>query len=458
MFNFRLLQFVMVLASLLLFSGPVLSQATTTEDAPQTTETQATEETGDESDLARRIEAGGEITLEAGEYEFDSLSIRSNTKLIGAGSEETLIRFSGSGLSVKDTEIEISGISFIHDGSVGANVAMFENSLVTLSDCAFSGARIVNAETDQDVGAGAFFLRVEGEITDCVFADNQTGIVVGRGSILPFEGIEITNNLEDGLLAVANAYVVLEWSLVSGNGIHGVTAFNDSYLRLSRNTVEKNGGSGMFLGDNASAVAIGTLFNQNVEVGLLINGTGRLWVDNSRANQNNIGFGLNGEAQAFFQRTRAEQNTLSGYFGVAQIDVEMTNAFASQNGENGFAFDGEARAYLRNNSSEDNGLNGFALMGNASAELLYNLAANNDTSGFFVIDDARVNMTENLSEINGIHGILVAHRAQIELRANQLISNQSYGLFLTEDESISLQEKDTVYDGNVEGETNNLEE
>ena len=406
-------------------------------------------------DLAEQLARGGEITLEAGEFSLETITITSDTRLIGAGRDKTIIRLSGAtaGLSVRDAAVQISGISFVHDGGVGANVAVFESSILTLNDCAFSGARMPDPENTVDVGAGAIFIHSQGTVTNCMFKDNVTGVVVGRESMLSFERIEVSDNLEDGLLAVVNAYVVLEWSHVANNGFHGVYAKSDAYLRLSRNTVEKNGGAGVYLNENASGVVIGSLLRKNKYFGLLIEGTGQAWIDNAQAHGNNIGFGFSGEARAYLKRTDAVENAL-GYHGLGQSVVEIEGAFASYNEEHGFSFAEGARATLKNNTSEANSLNGFALRDDAQASFELNLAADNVKSGFFFTDGSKATMQGNVAEQNGAHGVLAAHSVGLELNDNQLLGNTGYGLFVAEDNGVELSAAGNTFSTNAAGAAN----
>lgn len=405
------------------------------------------------SDLAEQIAQGGDITLEAGEYHLESLNLTSDTKLMGAGRDETIIHLSGdsSGLLAEDVKVEIQGISFVHTGNTSADLAVFRNSNVTLNDCSFSGARDLDEE--RNLGAGAYFNRSKAEIDDCHFNNNHTGVVAEIGSELSFDNVQVQDNSMDGLLLLDNSYTILEWSFVSGNGGHGVMTSNNAYLRMGRVTVEKNGKSGTVVSGHAHAVVVGVIFNQNKEIGFLINGTGQAWIDNSRANQNNVGFGFNGEAEAFLKLTKAEQNNL-GYFAIGNANVTMMDNYAAKNEEHGFAFNDAATGTLTSNTSEANGFSGFALIKDAQVSFKLNLASNNLENGFLVRDNASAVIDENGVENNQLHGITVAHNATLELKNNQIRSNTEYGLFVTANEAITLSQEANTFEANGAGDSN----
>ncbi len=421
---------------------------------PNTSTTETTETTQvAANDITARLAAGGEITLEEGEFVVSQLTFSTDTSLMGAGAGKTILTFSGAeyGFLVDGVKFNAEGISFVHNGSTPADLAVFRDADVVLTDCSFSGA--IAPEESKDLGAAALITRADADITNCVFRDSHFGLVVQSSSQVTLDDVEIHDNSSDGLSLLDTAYVTLEWSLVYDNGGAGVFATHNSYLRAMRVSVERNGSSGVLLLGNSSAVVIGALLNDNESIGLLINGTGNVWIDNSRANRNGVGFGFNGDSTAFLKLTRSEENVL-GYYGIGNSIVEIRDGYASKNTEHGFSFAENAFATLYKNTSEANDLNGFALLDDAEANFTLNLAARNTTSGFFFIDRSSAYMDRNLSEQNTIHGLLAAHSANVELVDNTFSLNKRYGVFVTEDEAVAINTEANTFTSNGEGDTN----
>jgi parallel beta-helix repeat protein len=226
----------------------------------------------------QEIKEGGEITLQPGEYRLRSiLSFYKSLTIAGAGYEETVIVYEGSGseliwftgsglLSIRDVSLRYSGSAKLpvvirasgelrltrclvsggvgKDGKyIGAGIVLDENARAVISECL-----IVDNEAGVIVSPKA-----EARVEFCKFIANAGGLIV-RGAC-EVRHSEFLRNLEHGIYADGEGRLIARNNTCEGNTCSGIALFGSAQGEVERNTCRNNGYHGIAAHDQSRLVA-----------------------------------------------------------------------------------------------------------------------------------------------------------------------------------------------------------
>ena len=154
-------------------------------------------------ELLALLAEGGTVELAAGNYHFyQSLIISGDISLVGAGKEQTILTFHGSGALLYyrgKGAFRASNLTFTHGSESGANLLVIESGEVDIRDSVFRGAMRYN---------------------------NQGGI---------------------GIWFRGDSHGVVESSFFERNALHGIQLSDRANVVLRHNEIHNNSGYGLYI-------------------------------------------------------------------------------------------------------------------------------------------------------------------------------------------------------------------
>ena len=235
-----------------------------------------------------KVEDGGTVSLSSGTFAMESLEVNKPLSIVGAGLGETEILVSGTGLTVNDVPVAISGVQF--SGGARALVVSGSNGSVAL-------------ESSRVQGYGDVGIFVSGgtlNVMETIFLGSQQvvsdGVRVEEG-LVNITGGFIQNHGGVGVMVSSGTLQMSGSASIKNNKLGGIKAENASLI-LADVVVQGNWGSGLNLMGGTAQLSLGEFRNQQG-----IPGHG-IWTDNSNVElkgtriYNNNGHGLlavNGE-------------------------------------------------------------------------------------------------------------------------------------------------------------------
>ena len=260
-------------------------------------------------DAIDRAPTGATLILEAGTYS-GSLVIEQTLQILGCPDDETrilgnvygpavLIR--GEGLNVRLDHLTVSGGNgfnghgltiegasevTLFDVQLSSNawsgVWVSDRSSVSLDECIlsdngtsgayaqdFARLELRDCELSGNGSHGVFSLHyAEWIIADCEIKENWTGIWAWDASRINVQGAHVRLNHSYGAILSNAALLILNDTVISDNGFHGLVFEASSRGILNRCLVDNNGGSGLFAEEESVLQIYHSAFLSNREFGL----------------------------------------------------------------------------------------------------------------------------------------------------------------------------------------------
>lgn len=276
-------------------------------------------------DLAAAVHDAGTdalVQLEAGMHSLDEpLVLLRGTRLVGAGTEETIISSSAPGSVIvfasADT-LRLEALSLVHGGTEPASVLVVEGGAHDLQDVALRGG----VAGEQGTTGWGLVLTGRGSAgpqtaVDVVAADNDAGGVAVAGQRAPtIDGLTATGNGACGIcyfdraggtlagaelaenvlgLSVAGeAAPRVEDLLVRDNSELGILIDEESAPVLLATEVRANGGVGVAVRGSAAPAVTGLVSEQHDEAGVLVEGDARPTITDVEVRDARIGVFVRG--------------------------------------------------------------------------------------------------------------------------------------------------------------------
>ena len=376
----------------------------------------------------QEIKEGGEITLQPGEYRLRSiLSFYKSLTIAGAGYEETVIVYEGSGseliLFTGSGLLSIRDVSLRYSGSAKLPVVIRASGELRLTRCLVSGGV---GKDGKYIGAGIVLdENARAVISECLIVDNEAGVMVRPKAEARVEFCKFIANA--GGLIVRGACEVRHSEFLR-NLEHGIYADGEGRLIARNNTCEGN-----------------------TQVGIALLGSAQGEVSGNTCRNNGLhGIGAQDQSRLVARNNTCEGNTYSGIalFGSAQ--GEVSGNACRNNGYHGICADEQSRLVAHNNTCEGNKQFGIALLGSAQGEIEGNTCRNNGLHGIGAQDQSRLVARNNTCEGNTYSGIALLGSAQGEVESNRCANNKLYGIYIHERSVKATLRNNTVY-GNQYG-------
>jgi parallel beta-helix repeat protein len=311
----------------------------------------------------QEIKEGGEITLQPGEYRLRSiLSFYKSLTIAGAGYEETVIVYEGSGSELiwftGSGLLSIRDVSLRYSGSAKLPVVIRASGELRLTRCLVSGGV---GKDDKYIGAGIVVdENARAVISECLIVDNEAGVIVSPKAEARVEFCKFIANADPGLI-VRGACEVRHSEFLR-NLKHGIYADGEGRLIARNNTCEGNKYSGIALLGSAQGEIEGNTCRNNGLHGIGAQDQSRLVARNNTCEGNKQGgIGLLGSAQG-----------------------EVSGNACRNNGYHGIAAQEQSRLVARNNTCEGNEMSGIALFDSVQGEIEGNQCANNKLNGIYI--------------------------------------------------------------------------
>ena len=351
-----------------------------------------------DQDLAEVVAAAGEgdtIYLAAGEFTLaQGIEISKTLTLVGAGSDQTMIKFSapGEGFSAAimysgSGSLSIQGVKLSYGGADPATVVYVKSGSLSLQDCYIHGATL--SDSGSQLGA----LHLANDVVASV-VDSQIAGSVERANA------EAPEKIPGGIIMYGNSQLVIEDSEVFDSYL-GIYAYGASQVTARRVTF-RNTYAGVDLMENATASLEGNTFT------------------------NNVGFHL-----MLFGDTKA---------------IATGNTFAGASTSTGVQVHENANVHLEGNTISDM-LSGIIFTDNATGEVVSNTLASFTDIGIFVNGYAAPQLDSNTisgSAYPGAIGITYQENASGGAAHNQ-ISNLAMGISLADLAAPSLESNEILY-------------
>jgi len=311
----------------------------------------------------QEIKEGGEITLQPGEYRLRSiLSFYKSLTIAGAGYEETVIVYEGSGSELiwftGSGLLSIRDVSLRYSGSAKLPVVIRASGELRLTRCLVSGGV---GKDGKYIGAGIVVdENARAVISECLIVDNEAGVMVRPKAEARVEFCKFIANADSGLIVRGTCEV--RHSEFLRNLKHGIYADGEGRLIARNNTCEGNTYSGIaLLGSAQGEVERNTCRNNGLH-GIGAQDQSRLVARNNTCEGNKqSGIALLGSAQGEVERNTCRNN---GYYGIGAQD--------------------QSRLVARNNTCEGNEMSGIALFDSVQGEIEGNQCANNKLNGIYI--------------------------------------------------------------------------
>ena len=357
--------------------------------------------------------SGETVRVGAGTYR-EKLLFRTGVRLVGDGSETTIISVPGTGdcLEAKDCPSgTISGFTFEHSAPNPPNdveyAVFLHGSAVQMRNCRVRNSGSVGVSCEEGdkslvesceiVGSHGFGLRAQGAGTASVFRGNRVhnngwaGIIFDKGAAGLAENNTSEDNEQFGFSVVDKGTApTINGNTVRHNKLSGFTYQDGAGGTASGNTVVDNLQAGFRIADAGTAP---TLSHNQVKGNafsgiIIIDGAGGLLDSNTSDANGGTGVLVKGGGTAPVLRgNQLTGNKLNGlYFGEAAEGLAESNV-VSGNVQTGIFVGGKGTGpTLRANQARNNGGDGITVREGASGLLEGNVCENNTLHGIGVYD------------------------------------------------------------------------
>ena len=356
-------------------------------------------------------QSGSEIRIAVGTF-HEHLVIEKDLRLIGAGSEETVIDGGDEGTVVKIEagRVTLSGIKVTGSGSAGRDggIRIEGESVTTITDSIIEGNR----------GDGiVLWGSAQAQITDNLIRGNEragissssAGLVAGSNNTMMENGVDLVGNLPSNLRVPLMepteqeirlpdpAYPTLQHAvdallpggrLVLGEGSYpgGITIEKDLTIKAEDGMKPRiEGGYSVISLIGAARVEV---------IGILLTGAGG-W----------SGLASGATAQAVITDSTISGNSGNGIVLRGNSLAVITDSTISGNSKDGIVLIDNALAVITDSTIEDNEKDGIFLWGTAWAQITGSTIQGHRWSGIYLSDTTRAQITANFIRGNDGAGI-----------------------------------------------------
>lgn len=343
-------------------------------------------------DLAEAIpqSRGRIIRLEDQTYRVpESLTISTPVTITGAGKGKTILRLGGAkyGLKIGTTaRVNLRGLTIRRDGQQPGDVIRLSHGGLILSDCVVTGGRAGDLQGKPYQGHG---------------------IQVEKEAHLGTTGVELIKNQGVGLLVRESASARIESSIFAENGLSGVFVTTAGPVQMRQSTFRANK-SGLTLDRASTAVVEESVFDSNVEAGIMVRGAANPAIT-LRAN-------------------RCISNWKFGILVRDQATPQIAENHCEANREDGLAFHDASGGVVTDNQCSANGRNGIRVAADAVPVLKANASMGNAANGLLYTDNAAGTAQSNDCTGNHGDGIRIEGTGDVVLELNVANENDGYGL------------------------------
>lgn len=240
----------------------------------------------------RRSPAGAVLHLSAGEHRLSRpLKIDKPLSFIGEGIDNTRIVGDGEPNVVSfedgplgDGPFVIRNLSFVHEGSLRANVVEADRVEIDIHRCRFNGGPDGNA-----VGLG--------------LGDTTRGLVANCESVQNALGFGISGQ----------AQLTLEYNYCKENGAAGI-AYSGSAAGIARRNTCSGNESGIMLYEQAQPTLEANYCKENRSFGIMVAGQAQPTLEANHCKENKDGIGVAQQAQPTLEHNTCERNQRIGIF------------------------------------------------------------------------------------------------------------------------------------------------
>lgn len=185
------------------------------------------------------------------------------------------------------------------DGSTGlaATAIAVHRARVTIHDLEITGFRYAVEEDDIYDGHGIYVIDGQTRIDNVVIGRFQKMALTGRGdSLLDVSKLQVLDG-HVGIWLHETAYLRLRESVVRGNDMSAIAAYDDSAAHISGSVLEGNRNDGLFAQHRATLFIAGSQILRNQRAGASASGESRILIADSA---------LQGNGTAIFTRDQGQ--------------------------------------------------------------------------------------------------------------------------------------------------------
>jgi parallel beta-helix repeat protein len=245
-------------------------------------------------------------------------------------------------------------------------------------------------------------------VKNCTITGALFGIgVAGPASDLTFTGNTLLNNTSTGIQIGQTVDAIVSGNTATDNGDSGILLIESSGIDVSNNTAADNGNFGIGVAGPASDLT----FTGNK---LLTNGLDGLRIGDT--------------ARSVISGNLSEGNTLLGFATLRDVDAELYDNVARNNGYEGIALgEGTVDAVVIGNTSAHNEAQGFSDTGTVGSYYEGNTAVGN-LDGFLIGWFDSVTLVGNVANGNARFGFTLHHGNDATANWNRAVRNGDVGL------------------------------
>jgi parallel beta-helix repeat protein len=358
--------------------------------------------------LAARLAAGGEISLEAGTVRLEErVVVSAPLTLVGAGRDATVLRLGAGATLVLQADAKVQGIGFERPEGDEPLVEV-TGGQVELRECGFIGP--VGAPSGEQVG-----LKVSGK----------------------------ARVLAQGCFARGHARAAFEWSddsagelrqaTVESSGRAAVWSSGRAQLRVSESKLEARGAS-IFIGDDSRAEVTGNVCTGGLEgsgIAVMQQAAAKVVKNSCVGRANGIEVQSN-HAQVVVEENECRENQTAGIALYERSVAKVLRNRAHRNGRFGIQVGEQSRAVLEGNECNENEAGGICLAEESRATAVDNRCIKNNGCGISTLHAAAPTLERNRCERNVGAGLGFFDESAPVVRGNQSEMNQEDGILVAE--------------------------
>lgn len=373
---------------------------------------------------------GGKVTLRAAEYDEAVVTNHGDFTIQGDAAvlrSAIVIRPTGEddiGIHVTDPlgvcdNLTITHLTLDGTGHFSNRQGILVEDIcepITITDVEVSGwteEGILFADSSGDEGTTS---TDNSSISDSIVSDNgAAGIELFQGAGNVVDNVTSSGNVDQGVRLVTNTSARVLDSQLTGNGLHGVADLEGHDTVIQGNTLSDNDGHGFFSTGPYSGLRID---DNTVED----NGGAGLW----------FGVGLAGDGGSNTEITgnTVSGNTIDGVYVLNHSDLTVEGNSFSENGAAGVLLDDGGDAEVRGNEIEGNGTEGLHAFDYTNLVVQSNTIDGNSGHGVFLARGIDNVVSDSSMSDNTASGLRSDDAVRLRASQNDLISNDGHGFEL----------------------------
>lgn len=366
---------------------------------------------------------GDTISVAAGTYQ-ESIGLRNDITLLGAGSEKTIIEFGGENVVIYADQIQsgiISGFTVAYAGTAQYPTIWLGDSSVTITQCIVTGAthsgiyiagnsnpEIKDNEIRQNTGPGIFmYSGSQAAISDNTISTNEySGIEVSSNCKAEISNNEIKDNNGSGIFIHSEGLGTISGNTVTGNKLQGITVRDKSNSAISENKISDNMGSGIVVdAENFSTISDNIISGNEFQGIAIANKSNPTVKNNEIKNNKGVGIYVYSEALGIISENTISENELSGIMVIEKSSPEIRNNEIRDNQQVGIFVKSESRGVISGNVISGSEYRGIEVKELSAPAIIYNTITDNSGSGIWAYYGATPDISNNIIAKNITYGI-----------------------------------------------------